>query len=585
MRVFAQVDTSQDIYVGENFPYNIIIDGDNRPGEVDLTPLAKYSPRGAGNRDVSQTSITFDGRNTRQTVIKRYVMSYTLVCQEPGRVQLPPVTIRLDGKDYQTNPVEVNVLQPGTTDKLDIEVLFSESQCYVGQPVVMTVRWYVSAELGDFSFNTPVFGSDDFYIEDVDVGGRPAGKQFRWRIQGVEVHASQQRVVHEGRQSDLVSFSKVLIPRRSGQIQLEPVTVSADLVVGRSRSRRGFFDNWFGSKEYKRFLVSSKPVTLTVLPLPEQGRPANFYGLVGRYTIAASASPTKVNVGDPITLSVRIGGSRYLKPVQWPELEQVPGFAEDFKIPSERSSPTVEGGFKVFVQTIRASNERVGEIPPIPLTFFDPEKGQYVVARSEPIKLEVAPTKMLTGADMEGTGVVAVNKEVEAIKKGLKANYEGDDALVDMSFSPAAAVVSPGYAVGWAVPLGALCLSLLLKFVGRTSPEVEAAKRRRSAYRRAVHQLKGIAAADPKQRHELLGSVMKQYVGDRFDRVAGSLTGDDCREIILRVTGDTGAANSYRQMIASCEAARYASLGADVDGGMVGEVTELLRSVERKVRK
>ena len=68
-------------------------------------------------------------------------------------------------------------------------------------------------------------------------------------------------------------------------------------------------------------MARSRPLKLTVLSVPEQGKPAGFYGLVGRYTISAAAAPTKVNVGDPITLTIKIGGSKYLKPVQWPELE------------------------------------------------------------------------------------------------------------------------------------------------------------------------------------------------------------------------------------------------------------------------
>ena len=63
-------------------------------------------------------------------------------------------------------------------------------------------------------------------------------------------------------------------------------------------------------------MVSSQPLKLTVLPLPEEGKPSGFYGLVGQYTISASATPTKVNVGDPITLTVKVGGGKYLKPVQ-----------------------------------------------------------------------------------------------------------------------------------------------------------------------------------------------------------------------------------------------------------------------------
>jgi hypothetical protein len=39
INVFAQVDKSEDIYVGEKIGYHIIIDGDNKAGYF---PLKKY---------------------------------------------------------------------------------------------------------------------------------------------------------------------------------------------------------------------------------------------------------------------------------------------------------------------------------------------------------------------------------------------------------------------------------------------------------------------------------------------------------------------------------------------------------------
>src|SRR5947209_20450535 len=42
---------------------------------------------------------------------------------------------------------------------------------------------------------------------------------------------------------------------------------------------------------------------------PLTGRPAQFSNIVGRYTIAATATPTEVPVEEPITLRVTIKGS------------------------------------------------------------------------------------------------------------------------------------------------------------------------------------------------------------------------------------------------------------------------------------
>ena len=84
-------------------------------------------------------------------------------------------------------------------------------------------------------------------------------------------------------------------------------------------------------------------------------------------------------------------------------LEQILDFDTNFKIPSEKASPVMENGSKVFTQTIRANSDTVTEIPSIPLVYFDSEKGEYVTAKTDPIKLEVSPTKILTTSDMQGS--------------------------------------------------------------------------------------------------------------------------------------------------------------------------------------
>ncbi|MCP4257118.1 MAG: protein BatD [Planctomycetes bacterium] len=588
VRVVAQVDASEDIYVGQSFRYLIIIDGDNKAGQVDLSPLAQYDPQSTGNQDISQTSTTIINNKVSRKVVKRYVMSYSLIVNSPGQIQLPPVTVTLNERQYQTNPVQLNILKPGTTDKLDFDVVLSEQKCYVGQPVIMTVKFYVSAsaDVGQFQFNLPVLTSDSFYIEEPEISN-PQAKLYRLNS-GTTAHVSQRAVQHKGKSFILVSFNKVLIPKHPGQINIGTSSVSAALAVGQVRSRDPFFDNFsfFSSqKKYQRFAVNSQLLKLTVLPLPEQGKPESFYGLVGRYTIEASAAPTKVSVGDPITLTIKIGGSRYLKSVQWPRLDEVTLLERNFKIPSQKASPTVQDNMKVFTQTIRANNDSVKQIPPIPLAFFDVDKGTYVENLTAPIPLDVAPTKILTNADLEGIDPTYVNRQIEAIKKGISANYEGPDVLTNQTFSPLATMISPGYMAVWSVPLLVLVTSSLLKFFTHTSPEKISKKRRRQAAGKAIKQLKKISGFSPKERQELLVSTMKQYIGERFDKVAGSLTADDCYQIIASVVHDTHTAGRYRDAIAQCEASRYASDQASADSVQVSEVIKLIRIIEKNSKE
>ena len=568
-RVYAKVDAETVIYPGDEFVYSIVVEGGGKPSKIDTSPLAEFNPRRAGSGTSMQTV------GDRTTV--SYSENYAITAGKAGTMRLPGVTVVVDGQTYTTEPVEVKVSQPGTTDRLSLELALSEQRCYVGQPIMMSVKWIITTSVEGGTFEVPVFQTDDFYLEDPPEPA--AGVTEQLPIHGVPVTISMERRSIRGVDTRIVSFRKILIPKHSGRIRLDPVSVSANMAVGRVRTNDLF--NPYQIK-YQRVSVPSNPVELEVLPLPEVGKPPQFSGLVGRYTISASATPTKVNVGDPITLTIRVGGNPYLKPVPWPALEQVPELANNFRIPAEKASPVTENGYKTFTQTIRANNDTVTEIPTLSLAYFDPQKGAYVVARTEPIKLEVAPTKVLTNADVEGTASGPINREVEAVRKGLSANYYGPEVLADQSFSLLSAALRPGYAVIWSIPLLALLASSLLRVSRQTSPESLARKRRRQAATTAIRQLSSVAIADPGNRHELLLLAMRGYIGDRFDRVAASLTADECSQAILEVTGDAALAAQYRDLIAASEAARYSPLQAEIGPRQVRAAMGLIESVERQ---
>jgi len=567
VRVFANVDTSKDIYAGDQFTYQIIIDGYDQPGEVDLSSLSAYKPRAAGGGNNSQTSISIINGKTTTNVVKRYVMNYVLTAGQAGPIHIPAVIVTVDGQKYQTNEVVMNAAKPGTTDQIELETTLSQEKCYVGQPVTLTVKFYVYANIGDYQFNISALNSDAFVIEELEGG---AGQ------------AKQNRVNRGGREAILLSFSKVLIPKQTGEIDLGTPSVSADVAVGRSRSRDDMFGDFFGRNiEYKRFSVSAQPMKLIVSPLPNLDAPAGFYGLVGRYAITADATPTKVSVGDPITLTIKIVGD-YLKSVQWPAIEQMPAFADNFKIPSQFASPVIENGVKVFTQTLRPANDKITEIPAIPLVYFDADKGQYVTAKSEPIKLEVSPTKILTTADVEGRDFTPAGREVEAVKKGISANYEGQDCLVNVGFSITSAVANPVYLTGWMLPLVVLAGSIVTKAFVQMTPEQAAKKRRRKAAGRAIAGLKKAASAQENNRYEVIAGAMKQYIGERFDKVAGSLTADDCSRAIIEGTGDSDSAARFKDIISDCEAARYAPAQLRLNSATIDEVVKLIKVVDKK---
>ncbi len=581
VQVSASVDTSRPIYLGTQFSYSITIENGEAPQHVNLAPLSEFHPSGPSQQ--SRTSIV-NGR-----VSSSVVLSYALTAPRLGTVTIPAVEVAVQGQTYRTRPVTVRVVQPGQTQQMDIEMALSEQECYVGQPILLTVSFYVWLDIAreeaiaNIQINIPVLESSSFYVEDPDA--LPfAGTQTALIVNGQRQIMVQDRADHKGVSCVRVRLAKILIPRQPGTIEFEPAAAGADIAVGRQRSGRDpFFDDFFRPRyEYQRFGCSSEPLQLSVQPLPTEGRPDGFYGLVGRYTIEAEASPTQVHVGDPITLTIRIGGSRYLKPVQWPDLEAIPGLIEDFKIPSERADAEITDSQKVFSQTIRAAHENVKEIPPIPLSFFDIVKKQYTTIRTRAIPLEVAPTRIVTQADVESRGFSSPSRQIAAVREGLSANITGPEALVNQHVTLLSAAASPLVLILWFGPLSVWLLSVLYKFSVRTSPQRRAAKRRRTAANRAIHSVRTAEKQDSAA--PVLGLALKQYIADKLNKSAGALTASECESLLSRAGADAQSAGRYRQMMDTLEAAEYSPTPYLFTKEQKETMIRLIREIEKQIQ-
>ena len=78
---------------------------------------------------------------------------------------------------------------------------------------------------------------------------------------------------------------------------------------------------------------------------------------------------------------------------------------------------------------------------------------------------------------------------------------------------------------------------------------------------------------------------MQGYLGDRFDKVAASLTGDDSQRLILAETGDEQLAKRYKEIISHCQRSRYAAGQTDSETVRIEEVIELIAGIEKKLKR
>ncbi len=214
-----------------------------------------------------------------------------------------------------------------------------------------------------------------------------------------DAEPKQQRVRLSGGIYTRLTFPAALSPITAGEIPLEAsLSVTARIPKKVARQRRRFddpfFDSFFDSFAYRavdqKIPVNSKPTTVRVARLPVEGRPESFTGGVGRFTLEASAEPTSVAVGDPITLRIATYGQGNFDRLQFPTLDD----SDDWKTYDPTSTFKSEdalglSGRKSFEQAILPLRAGVREVPGLQLTYFDPEQRAYVTLSTEPVPIEV----------------------------------------------------------------------------------------------------------------------------------------------------------------------------------------------------
>jgi hypothetical protein len=173
-----------------------------------------------------------------------------------------------------------------------------------------------------------------------------------------------------------------------------------------------FFDSFFGGAGPRKIPLSSPARTIRVLPLPEAGRPADFSGAIGAFSVAATATPKQAALGDPVTLTITVSGEGNFDRVT------IPAMTSDADWKAYAASTKFEprdalghAGRKVSEQAIVPLNPALTEVPARPFSFFDPESRRYVRIATEPVALAlVTPARPLAkggAAAQGGTGSAA----------------------------------------------------------------------------------------------------------------------------------------------------------------------------------
>ena len=374
--------------------------------------------------DIDDMFNSFFGGGRNRGGYKARVYTFTLKApKKTGRMSVGQIFLTIDGQKRNiTGDVPVNIQRAFTDDALSVSLTPSKKSIYEGEQFSVTLGFHTYEHFEGGLQATDMNTGDDFIVHRSDLSNM--------KFEPVE-----------GSRREMQASAKFawLSPTKSGNLQIPPfkfkyTKLGEPKVVEENKQMGGMT---FSSRSVKQESVESEAqtptVNITVKPLPAEGKPANFSGMVGSYSFSADFDRTSLKVGEAMTLSISIKGDGLPGSITDPKL---PDFGEFRSVPPENElNKKVVGNKVVTTKNIRVFlyPKKKGEftIPEITYSWFNPAKKKYETAKAGPWNVtvekgEAAPEAIFQAPVAQGPAAVQ-KQEIESLGSDIRFIHKVND--------------------------------------------------------------------------------------------------------------------------------------------------------------
>jgi hypothetical protein len=518
-------------------------------------------------------SVSYQWINGRKSFDKTY--SYYLMPLKKGIFTIKSASIEINGEIYKTNPVKINVgnavaeerdpyagnpynqqqqqqQAPSGKEGVHLVAEISNPNPYLNEPITVVYKIYVSnssAVRGWQEVDNPKY--NNFWSQNIDIKelkvqmGKYKGENYRYAV----------------------LRKTVLYPQKSGKLEIEPL--SLDIEVEIPTGQYDFFGRPLMTVGNKK--VSAGAKLITVKPLPEAGKPADFTGAVGSFNFDVSPSKTKLKNGESLDLKVSVSGKGNLKLFTLPK-PVLPSALEMYDpIHKENVTTPLSGMTGNISDTYTIIPQYKGKYPIQPLTFsyFDLATKTYKTLSSNPINIEVLDgptvssntvanatnkTKVASNAVF---GFIKLKTELTAIKKD---DFLGSGLFYCLLFMPFLLIPLVMIARKKKQALDSDVVGNKIKMSNKL------AKKYLSEAQKQINNKEPFYIALEKAMHNFLKAKLRIETSE--------MSKDKIREILLSKNGQPITVNEFIALTENCDFARYApstsvSIQQDYDKAVV----------------
>jgi hypothetical protein len=432
---FAETNVSVEAHaekevvgIGEQIVFNVAVtlNGDGQINEPRLSDAGGLEFLGK-NTTVSMQSQLKSGPQGMQFEKKKIqTFIYFLSGKKEGSYSIAPVEVVVDGKSYKTKVVRIEINnkeaakqarkpKPRSNSPFGFPNPFDsnedEEDSMLGQLLQNRGQLQPKEEIP--SRNLPVNTNEAFFVTvELDKKEAYEGEQIfaNWylytrgeiyqldrlkfpALRGFwkeDIEAAP-NLIYQSEIVNGVPFRKALLASHALFPIKEGVAVIDDYKV---RATVGLPTNNFGGFAFGKpytYSRTSGSVNVKVKALPTEGRPLSYSGAVGKFQISMQADNQEIHQWKPFVVRIRYEGEGNAKLIELPQM-QFPDSISVYDTNKSEAKYFKSGkSYKEFMVSLISKESGAVTIPPIELSYFDPESASYKVIATQPLNLNVIP--------------------------------------------------------------------------------------------------------------------------------------------------------------------------------------------------
>jgi hypothetical protein len=580
---FTATASSDEVAVGQQFE----VEFDAQGNASDFTPPDFTGFQVLSGPNLSQSMTSVNGATNYSTGY-----SYILAATKEGTYTIGAASINLNMRRLKSNPIKIKVDKvpaasrstqqaqagqpdngpaPNTQDiskSLFLKAEVDKTRVYQGEQLTVTYKLYTRVSiLGSQADKAPDLTG--FWNQDVT----KAGQAVQWQTE-----------TYKGQRFNVATLKQtILFPEHPGDLKIDPLELTLGIRIQQRANPNDIFDQMFGDGGYKdmNVKIKSQPITIHAMPLPDAGKPANFSGAVGRFTVDADVDKKELKANETFNYNVKISGKGNLSLINAPNINPPADF--------EKYDPKVTDNIIVDAAGVSGSRQYTylliprhqGDytFAPPGFSYFDPESRRYITLPAKTYAIKVNKGDAIASAAIYNSqqDVKVLGKDIRYIKTSSPDLYKDGEGFYG----------SGGFY--FLLLLGPLAFAgalLYRKWDEEQNSDVVRLKSRRANKIAAKHLAmanKQLVAGDKKAFYEAVARGLYGYLSDKLNIPVADLNKDNITGQ-LKVRGlDDHTIKQLDDTMDLCEMARFAPVSGISEQQVFDQAKNTINEIEDKI--